>query len=213
VRADPRRSKATFTRELLEPSPVNFLSPNFRNTGAPGPPPLGIEYSQNRGRRLLRWTSAQARIIDGSRFCGTGPGLPIGHYRQPRHLPRLGRQVVGDRRDFWASPARSSAFLRVPTAFGRAAANLGAEASSYLATIAEMTRAVQQTPRIRGVEWSKFDWNRWSKAHGDAERALICSKSRSYMFLPAVIRFCYALKQHSCSQLAQVDATSSVAMT
>jgi len=58
-------------------------------------------------------------------------------------------------------------------AFGPTVADLAAEASRHLSTIAELAISVQQTPRATGVDWIRFDWTRWKQAIEGAERCLV----------------------------------------
>lgn len=57
--------------------------------------------------------------------------------------------------------------------FGATVADLANEATRHLATLGELARKVQDTPKQLGVDWSQFPWDRWGQAHQGAERCLI----------------------------------------
>ena len=71
-------------------------------------------------------------------------------------------------------PEADTALLReLAVPFGKDAANLAAEAHRHLSTLAATARSVQQTPRGRGFEWARFDWNRWIEELNATERTLV----------------------------------------
>ena len=71
-------------------------------------------------------------------------------------------------------PDADAALLReLAVPFGEDAANLGAEAHRHLTTVATTSRSVQQTPRERGFDWARFDWNRWIEELNATERTLV----------------------------------------
>jgi len=47
------------------------------------------------------------------------------------------------------------------------------DAESHMKWIAERVKEVKGTPPERGYAWTRFDWERWSNARVEAERAII----------------------------------------
>jgi predicted nucleotide-binding protein len=57
--------------------------------------------------------------------------------------------------------------------FGLPAATYASEAAQSLATVQSMADDVQATPRSRGFDWAKFDWERFCRRIETAERNLL----------------------------------------